>query len=69
MSDPADIARDPHAEAVDWFVRRRTASAQTAEAFRVWLEASPENALAYADVERLWTATSEVAVHSRSTSA
>ncbi len=48
--------------AIDWFVRRRTASRPVAaDGFEAWLEGSAEHAEAYADVERLWAAASEVA--------
>ena len=48
-----------HAEAIDWFVRRRTASADTREAFQAWLAEAAENAEAYGDVERVWAVAGE----------
>lgn len=51
-------------EALDWFARRRSArDAAADEAFSAWLDAAPQNADAYAEVERLWDVTSEVADH------
>ncbi|MGE5501701.1 MAG: FecR family protein [Ignavibacteriales bacterium] len=50
-----------HAEAIDWFVRGRTASADTAAAFQAWLAESAEHAAAYAEVEQAWAAAGEAA--------
>jgi transmembrane sensor len=43
-------------EAVDWLVRRRSASTDVSAAFEAWLEQAPDNADAYAEVERAWSA-------------
>ena len=53
---------EQRARAVDLFVRQHTAtSPDDAAELDAWLQASPEQAEAYAEVERLWVATSEVA--------
>ena len=55
MSDGEDMTHSPlHAEAIDWFVRGRTASADGAQAFEAWLAESEDNARAYAEVEQAW---------------
>ncbi|HYG26520.1 MAG TPA: FecR domain-containing protein [Caulobacteraceae bacterium] len=58
-----DMPLEGHrARAIDLFVRQRTASSPAVvEELDAWLQAAPEHADAYADVERLWSATSEVA--------
>ena len=61
MTDAARTTPDPRAEAIRWFVHRRSGAAP--EALRAWLAADPANAAAYAEVERLWAASSEVAEH------
>ena len=56
-----DMTQSPrHAAAIDWFVRRRTALADTREAFQAWLDEAAENAEAYADVERVWGVAGDV---------
>ncbi len=55
MTRLRELDLDPRkSEAVDWFVRRRTASADASAAFEAWLEDAP-NAEAYAEVERAWS--------------
>jgi len=57
-----DVAAETRREeAIDWFVRQRTRSAPIdAGALQAWLDASPENADAYAEVESVWANAYEV---------
>lgn len=57
MSKPRELDINPRkSAALDWWVRRRSASADVASAFEAWLNEAPENAEAYAEVERAWGA-------------
>lgn len=63
MSDAASRAQTPAEQALDWFVRRRGALGEAGEReFHAWCQ-SPENAAAYAELERTWAATAEAAEH------
>jgi transmembrane sensor len=55
MSDPDSKADEAWDEASAWFARlnRRTVSNDTLTAFQVW-RGEPQNAAAYAEVEKLW---------------
>jgi transmembrane sensor len=50
-------------QALDWFVRRRGSLREASEReFQAWRQA-PENAAAYAELERTWAAAAEAAEH------
>ena len=55
--DAADISSESVAQAAaDWFVRRdRGLSAPDAEAFGRWLDADPNHAEIYGEIDRTWT--------------
>lgn len=57
MNRPRELDIDPRkSAALDWWVRRRSASADVSCAFEAWLTEAPDNAQAYAEVERAWAA-------------
>lgn len=56
MTRARELDIDPRkSAALDWWVRRRSASADVSFAFEAWLDA-PGNAEAYAEIERAWSA-------------
>lgn len=57
MNRPRELDIDPRkSTALDWWVRRRSASTDVSRAFEAWLNEAPENAEVYAEVERAWGA-------------
>ena len=55
MNKPRELDIDPRrSAALDWWVRRRSASADVSSAFEAWLKETPDNADAYAEIESAW---------------